>query len=97
MGPNLEVLRIDARKFARIALISQALIDKLQIIEWYNHRTKRIVCCLRMTALRPVIVVLSAFILRHHTAAVSSYDSTFDDLELVHKSLRTIEHWGPHT
>jgi hypothetical protein len=47
MGPNLES-RIDARKFARIALISQALIDKLQIIEWYNHRTKRVVW--RMTA-----------------------------------------------
>src|ERR1700738_3965320 len=60
MGPNLEVLRLDARKFARIALISQALIDKLQIIEGYNHRTKRVVCCLRMTALRPVIVVRSS-------------------------------------
>ena len=38
------VLRIDARKFARMwaALISQALIDKLQIIERYNHRTKRL-------------------------------------------------------
>ena len=40
------VLRIDARKFARMwaALISQALIDKLQIIERYNHRMKR--CCM---------------------------------------------------
>src|ERR1700730_9376817 len=37
----------------------------------------------------------SAFILRHHTAAVSSYDCTFDDLELVHQSLRTLE--PPHT
>src|ERR1700731_5436508 len=37
----------------------------------------------------------SAFILRHHTAAVSSYDCTFDDLELVHQSLRTLE--SPHT
>ena len=37
----------------------------------------------------------SAFILRHHTAAVSSYDCTFDDLELVHQSLRTLER--PHT
>ena len=38
------VLRIDARKFARMwaALISQALIDKLQIIERYNHRMKRL-------------------------------------------------------
>ena len=33
----------------------------------------------------------SAFILRHHTAAVSSYDCTFDDLELVYQSLRTLE------
>ena len=33
----------------------------------------------------------SAVILRHHTAAVSSYDCTFDDLELVHQSLRTLE------
>ena len=42
---QFKVLRIDARKFARMwaALISQALIDKLQIIERYNHRTKR--CC----------------------------------------------------
>ena len=42
---QFRVLRIDARKFARMwaALISQALIDKLQIIERYNHRTKR--CC----------------------------------------------------
>ena len=37
----------------------------------------------------------SAVILRHHTAAVSSYDCTFDDLELVHQSLRTLE--PPHT
>jgi hypothetical protein len=37
----------------------------------------------------------SAFILRHHTAAVSSYDCTFDDLELVHQSPRTLE--PPHT
>src|ERR1700687_2766377 len=37
----------------------------------------------------------SAFILRHHTAVVSSYDCTFDDLELVHQSLRTLE--PPHT
>src|SRR3984893_5766997 len=37
----------------------------------------------------------SAFILRHHIAAVSSYDCTFDDLELVHQSLRTLE--PPHT
>ena len=37
----------------------------------------------------------SAFILRHHTAAVSSYGCTFDDLELVHQSLRTLE--PPHT
>jgi hypothetical protein len=41
-GPILGVLRIAARKFARMwALISQALIDKLQIIERYNHGTKR--------------------------------------------------------
>src|SRR6202140_1845066 len=38
----------------------------------------------------------SAFILRHHTAAVSSYDCTFDDLELVHKSLRTLEPLHTH-
>jgi hypothetical protein len=31
----------------------------------------------------------------NHTAAVSSYDCTFDDLELVHQSLRTLE--PPHT
>jgi hypothetical protein len=37
----------------------------------------------------------SAFILRHHTAAVSSYDCRFDDLELVHQSLRTLA--PPHT
>src|SRR6202521_3917332 len=37
----------------------------------------------------------SAFILRHPTVAVSSYDCTFDDLELVHQSLRTLE--PPHT
>ena len=53
--PNLEscfgVLRIDARKFARMwaALISQALIDKLQIIERYNCQDRnlqptRVVC-----------------------------------------------------
>src|SRR5260370_36233870 len=36
----------------------------------------------------------SAFILRHPTAAVSSYDCTFADLELVHQSLRTFE--PPH-
>jgi hypothetical protein len=38
----------------------------------------------------------SAFILRHHTAAVSSYDCTFDDLELVHQSLRTLEPLHTH-
>jgi len=32
---------------------------------------------------------------RHQTAAVSSYDCTFDDLELVHQSLRMLE--PPHT
>ena len=36
-----------------------------------------------------------AFILRHHTAAISSYDCTFDNLELVYQSLRTLE--PPHT
>jgi hypothetical protein len=30
----------------------------------------------------------NAVILRHHTAAVSSYDCTFDELELVYQSLR---------
>ena len=40
---------------------------------------------------RTTITGQSAFILRHHTAAVSSYDCTFDDLELVHQSLRTLE------
>src|SRR6202158_2778699 len=44
---------------------------------------------------RTTITGQSAFILRHHTAAVSSYDCTFDDLELVHQSLRTLE--PPHT
>ena len=39
------VLRIDARKFVRMGRLyrSHALMDKLQIIERYNHRTKR--CC----------------------------------------------------
>src|SRR6202011_2033508 len=59
MGPNLESCAL-TRGNLRVALISQALIDKLQIIEWYNHRTKRVVCCHRMRALRPVIVVRSS-------------------------------------
>ena len=44
---------------------------------------------------RTTITGQSAVILRHHTAAVSSYDCTFDDLELVHQSLITLE--PPHT
>jgi hypothetical protein len=36
------------------------LIDKLQIIERYNHGTKRCRVLLRMSALRPVIVVRSS-------------------------------------
>src|SRR3984893_7897788 len=44
MGPNLESCALTRGKCAYVAaLISQALIDRLQIIERYNHRTKR--CC----------------------------------------------------
>src|ERR1700686_3365302 len=44
MGPNLESCALTRGKCAYVAaLISQALIDKLRIIERYNHRTKR--CC----------------------------------------------------
>jgi hypothetical protein len=39
---------------------------------------------------RTTITGQSAFILRHHTADVSSYDCRFDDLELVHQTLRTL-------
>src|SRR3984893_17897329 len=42
MWPNLESCALTRGKCAYVAaLISQALIDKLQIIDWYNHRTKR--------------------------------------------------------
>jgi|ERR1700720_2156617 hypothetical protein len=42
MGPNLESCALTRGKCAYVAaLISQALIDRLQIIERYNHRTKR--------------------------------------------------------
>jgi hypothetical protein len=42
MGPNLESCALTRGKCAYVAaLIPQALIDKLQIIERYNHRTKR--------------------------------------------------------
>src|SRR3977135_1688271 len=44
MGPNLESCGLRRGKCAYVAaLISQALIDRLQIIQRYNHRTKR--CC----------------------------------------------------
>src|ERR1700676_2796745 len=44
MGPNLESCALTRGKCAYVAaLIPQALIDKLQIIERYNHRMKR--CC----------------------------------------------------
>src|ERR1700720_4676193 len=42
MGPNLESCALTRGKCAYVAaLIPQALIDKLQIIERYNHGTKR--------------------------------------------------------
>jgi hypothetical protein len=44
-GPIVESCALTRGKFCAYvaALISHALIDKLQIIERYNHRTKR--CC----------------------------------------------------